>query len=108
MRLHNLYTADPFYAKVREIDDLYNPEASEFRDDEVKQQRNIENSVGVVVSDIDHDEPKWDNTPDDDELQSSGFRGGEEAKERAGVPHKRYDRFDPSVFRRSSSESTSY
>lgn len=101
MKLHDLFKADPFYREVEDLDSTFNPESSNYKSEERKKSKAKNKSsdgTPVVTDDVDNGEEKWTNKPKSGETQSSGYRGGEEAKDRCDIPHEPYQDYDPSYY----------
>jgi hypothetical protein len=95
MKIKEIYDIDQVW---NEIDDQFNPENSDARhDEEERYQRIAAKSKGEtpVITKEPAEELHWSNDPHDnpdDEFQTPGYRGGENAKQRSGVKFKQYDR----------------
>lgn len=86
-----------------DFDDMYNPEVARFSDDTKQYYKKyfetyFKDGVTPVFTKVDNSEhcnEKWKNKPDQNELQSAGYRGQQDVLKRAGVPHdknvKEYD-----------------
>jgi len=83
-----------------EVDAQYNPENLIARDHEQIRYMNIakqsQGETPVFTKDKKQKE-KFSNLPGEDDIQSPGYRGGESAKKRAGVPHRKYDKRNVSL-----------
>lgn len=102
MRLFELFDKkDPYYAAYDEdMDDSLNPASAEYRENEesANKKRYAKNGTNIVTKPEDDEMDSWTSEPKDDEWQSPGYRGREESKANAGMPHKKYQRYNPDYF----------
>jgi hypothetical protein len=87
-----------------DLDSWYNPELAKYADDERRRTEEVwEHADGVPVftKDVPHSKYELMKTePGKYEYQSPGYRGREEAKQRAGMKHKPYQQFDPNFMKK--------
>ncbi len=103
MRLIELFeTNDKYFSATNELDAELNPESSSYKEEEEskakKKAKDNKGGTPVVTDDVDNEEEDWTSTPVVGDMQSAGYRGREEAKANAGMPHDKYQRFDPDYF----------
>lgn len=101
MRLIEIFeTKDKYFAASDDLDTELNPESANYRQDveDDSKKRHEGEGTPIVTDDEDNGEPDWTSDPAKDEYQSAGFRGREWAKNNAGLPHKKYQKYDPSYF----------
>jgi len=99
MKLREIFgPKDPYYAMDdSELESELNPEAASYREDEEKSAKKhyAKRGTNIVTQDEDNGEEDWSTEPNEEDWQSPGFRGQQEAKERAGMPHKKYQKYYP-------------
>jgi hypothetical protein len=97
MRLFEIFESkDKHFSASSELDASLNPESSNYKEEEEKKTINTDNETPIHTSDVDNGEEDWTTQPEKDQAQSAGFRGREEAKANAGIPHQPYQKHDPS------------
>ena len=100
LELFEAYSNEAHGAAGTEIDGKYNREAASYSDAERKRTKaawkNADGGVPVVLEEPeDKDAKDFTTEPSKMNIQSPGYRGREEAKERAGIPNRKYDKHDP-------------
>lgn len=83
-----------------EFDKTWNPEAQYYAELEKQRKGRLWDEAGGGIPVVTKDEPNderrpFTNTPEQGELESPGFRGEQEARDRVGADHKRYQKYDP-------------
>lgn len=97
MRLIEIFESkDKHFAASSELDASLNPESANYKEEEEKKATSSDGETPVYVDDVDNGEEEWTTQPEKDMTQSAGFRGREEAKANAGIPHQAYQKHDPS------------
>ena len=102
MRLREIFESQDYHYATdnTQFDSTFNPEANYYANKERKQQEQLwaeaNGAVPVVTKDISHPE-KWTTDAPLNARQSPGFRGQQEAKQRADIPNKPYQEFNPNI-----------
>jgi len=97
MKINEIYNIEKEW---NEIDRVFNPENYKARDEEDTRYKEIATlSMGEtpVITKEPRVKHKWTNTPQKDAAQSPGYRAGESVKKGAGVPYKKYDKYEYST-----------
>lgn len=99
MRIIEIFEAqDKHFSASSELDASLNPESASYKEEEEKNSINSDDETPIYTDDVDNGEEDWTTQPSQNEVQSAGFRGREESKANAGIPHQKYQKHDPNFY----------